>query len=136
MACGRIALDTSRLILREYMRNLSSSGQPGVGDAFLKWVHRNQNNPQRCEQVRITPSGDDPPSFDEFPDHPELATFDRDDRKFVAVAAAHPDRPPILEAADSKWWGWRHALQQCGVRVMFLCPGELEAKYRERMGSG
>ena len=82
----------------------------------------------------MTPKAGDPTGFEEFPDHPGLAGFDVSDRVFVAVSAAHPEKPPIVEASDSKWWGWKDALEQCGVRVGFLCPDELARKYREKTG--
>ncbi len=44
-ATGKIVLDEGNLILSEYERNLRSDGQPGVGDAFLKWVYNYQRNP-------------------------------------------------------------------------------------------
>jgi hypothetical protein len=40
-----LILDNQWLIIREYMDNLRSEGQPGVGDAFLKWVLSNHANP-------------------------------------------------------------------------------------------
>lgn len=52
---GRIVLDNSWLILTEYKNHLSSSGQPGVGDVFLKWVLTNRANLERCELIEITP---------------------------------------------------------------------------------
>ena len=135
MVSGRIALDSGRIIIGQYMSHLLASGQPGVGDKFLKWVLTHQANPARCVSVPVTPKAGDPPSFEEFPNHPGLVGFDVADRIFVAVSAADPDRPPILQASDSKWWGWKNALEQCGVRVDFLCPEELAAKYREKMGT-
>ena len=45
-----VAIDDQWLIIREYQGNLRSSGQPGVGDAFLKWVLSNQRNPGRCHR--------------------------------------------------------------------------------------
>jgi hypothetical protein len=68
--------------------------------------------------------GDD--NFLEFPVDRALKNFDRSDRKFVAVALAHPERPPILQAVDSKWWGFKDALNRNGVRVEFLCPDDLQ----------
>jgi hypothetical protein len=136
MTSGRIALDAGRIIIRQYMSHLSASGQPGVGDKFLKWVLTHQANPIRCVQVPVTPKGGDPPSFEEFPDHPDLARFDVSDRVFVAVSAAHTEKPPVLEASDSKWWGWRDALARCGICVSFLCPDERAKKYREKMRIG
>ncbi len=105
-----------------------------IGDAFLRWVLTNQANPNRCRQVPLTPSGSGY-DFEEFPSHPGLAQFDPSDRKFVAVAAACPGGPaPILQAADSKWWGWKEALEDCGVFVDFLCPQEIAHKHAEKIG--
>ncbi len=122
---GKLILDDKWLILREYMNNLRSSGEPDVGDAFLKWVLTNYTNPQRCEMVRITPKNSDQTDFVEFPSDPALAGFDKDDRKFIAVALAHPDRPPILQAVDVQWWQMRDALNQAGVRIEFLCQSDI-----------
>jgi hypothetical protein len=61
-----------------------------------------------------------------FPDDPDLAQFDPSDRKFVAVAAAHPERPPILQAADSKWLAWEKPLRRHDITVEFLCPDDIE----------
>ena len=82
--CRCVLLDYSRLILAEYLRNARPSGEPGAGDAFLKWLLTNLTNTQRCAWVSITPEGNR--GFEEFPDRPDLAGFDDDDRKFVAVA--------------------------------------------------
>jgi hypothetical protein len=127
---GCVVLDESWRILSEYTSNLRSLGQPGVGDAFLKWVLTNLANPGRCAQVSITPS--DTRVFEEFPDDPDLAGFDADDRKFVAVARAHPAQPPVLQALDSGWWGHRDALARNGVAVDFLCAGEIESLHERK----
>ena len=72
--------------------------------------------------MSITPSIER--TFEEYPDDdaPALAKFDRDDRKFVAVALASGTFPDIINATDTDWWAPRRALQQLGVRVRFLCP--------------
>lgn len=117
-----LVIDDGWHILREYMANLRQSGQPGVGDRFLKWVLDNLKNPSRCEQVAITPvDGAYERGFREFPQDPCLVGFDRSDRKFVAVSLVHRQRPPILNATDSDWWDYREALERNGVRVVFLC---------------
>lgn len=116
-----LVIDDRWQILSEYRRKVSPSGQPGVGDAFLKWVLTNQQNPNRCQPVAITPIlGQE--SYVEFPSDVELANFDRSDRKFVAVALTHPDQPPILNAVDSDWRDFYQPLTRNGVQVEFLCP--------------
>ena len=122
----KLVLDNQRHIIREYQANLRSDGQPGVRDAFLKWVLTNWKNKKRCELVMITQVGTDETDFREFPTDPALKGFDRSDRKFVAVALAHSQRPPILQAVDSKWWNFKEALGRYDVKVDFLCPQDLQ----------
>lgn len=124
MATGKIVLDESNWILSEYQDVLRSDGQPGVGDAFLKWVYDYQWNPHRCDRVPITPT-EDAASFLEFPVDPDLAGFDRSDRMFVAAARSHPDSPSILNAVDTDWWIFRDALRRNGVTVEFLCEKDV-----------
>jgi len=134
MRGGRVYLDDLGGIVQEYRRNLHASGEPGPGDAFLRWVLTHEWGGEWVIRVPITPvmHGEEP-TFVELPDPPEGVRYDPSDRKFLAVAAAHPERPPILEAGDSKWWGWREALSEAGVRIHFLCPETLHATYDAKM---
>jgi hypothetical protein len=118
-----VVIDAGHHILREYVRNARSEGQPGVGDAFLKWVLTNRTNPGRCEQVIITLRGArEADGFAELPDELQNAGLDRSDCKFIAVALAHPDHPPILNAVDSDWWHCQNTLARHGITVDHLCP--------------
>ena len=115
-----LLLDNRNQILGEYQRNLNPSGQPGPGERFFIWLWQNQANPEYCRKVTVNPHKDR--EFEEFPDDPNLNSFDRDDRKFVAVALASGTTPKVLNASDTDWWHHRQALQQNGVEVVFLCP--------------
>jgi len=115
-----LVLDDKWLIINEYRNKLSHTGQPGVGDAFFKWVLTNQGNPKRCQQVKITPTAEN--SFQEFPENENLAEFDKSDRKFVAVALTHPEKPPIINAVDSDWKNFELAFNKIGITIIFLCP--------------
>jgi hypothetical protein len=128
---GGLVLDEIGDIFSEYMTNLSLGNRKGFGNAFLKWVHDNQWNPERVDRVKITRSGE---SYDEFPEHEGLRKFDYSDRKFIAVSNAHSKKPPVLQATDSKWWGWKEALAEVGITVCFLCADYVEATYRKKMG--
>lgn len=127
---GGLVIDDIGEIFYEYISNLSLSGQPGVGDTFAKWVHDHQWNPSKVDRVVITKNGH---SYNQFPDHEGLIQFDNADRKFIAVSNAHPNKPPILQATDSKWWGWKDALAEVGITVHFLCPEYVETKYTEKI---
>lgn len=108
-------------ILTEYRKRLSHSGQPGLGDAFFKWLFTNQENTSLCRKVKITDSDPAGLVFEEFPNDPNLNDFDRSDRKFVAVAIASGETPDILNACDTDWWEFQNELLAHGVRVRFLC---------------
>jgi hypothetical protein len=131
MESGTIVLDEDHWILSEYRDNLRSDGQPGVGDAFLKWVYNYQWNPQRCDRVRITPLADGT-GFAEFPRDPDLTGFDPSDRVYVAAACAHPGHPPILNAVDTDWWIFRDILQRNGVALQFLCESDVRQMAERR----
>ena len=122
----RLLVDELGLILDEYMRNLNISGQPGLGDAFFKWIWDNQANERHCRKVKATPNSER--GFDEFPDDPSLAKFDMDDRKFVAVAIASGSAPKILNASDTDWRDYRQELGRHGVEIEFLCPELMRAR--------
>ncbi|MDR3568596.1 MAG: hypothetical protein P4L43_11270 [Syntrophobacteraceae bacterium] len=129
---GGLVLDTGDEIFTEYRNQLCMSGQPGMGDQFMKWVHDNRWNFPDQDRVTITKNGE---SYNEFPEHGGLSRFDDSDRKFIAVSNAHRAKPPVLQATDSKWWGWSGALAEVGITVHFLCPDYARTKYEEKMGA-
>lgn len=123
---GVIVLDNGMRILKEYQRYLSPAGQPGVGDAFMKWVWDNQGVVNRCERVVLTQIEDVEDEFLQFPDDPEMRGFDQSDRMYVAVALVSQKNPEILNAVDTDWWNHRIALERNGVRLRFLCPQHMQ----------
>ena len=124
----KLVLDDTWTILGEYVRNLRSSGEPGAGDRFLLWILRNKNT--QCDLVTITPIDGLENAFEEFPNDPALDGFDPDDRKFIAVAVTHPEKPPILQAVDSQWWDFLDAFRRNGVTVAFICEKDIQRLHR------
>ena len=111
-------------VINEYKRKINQTGQPGVGDRFLRWILINLSNRDRCEAITITPleNSDDGNDFAEFPQDRDLVNFDRADRKFVALALTHPEKPTSLNATDTDWWHHQTVLEKYGVLIKFLCP--------------
>ena len=126
---GRLVLDEGDEIFNEYRAHLSLSGQPGLGDEFMKWVHDNCWT-EKVERVKITKTGN---SYKEFPTNSNLSGFDPSDKKFIAIANAHPEKPPILQATDSKWWGYCDALKNVEIEVQFLCCDYIKKKHKKKM---
>lgn len=116
----RLLIDDDWLIIKEYLGISNPTAGTGLGDAFVKWVLNNQMDETRIRRAAITPEPGR--GFEEFPDAPDLSSFDPDDRKFVAVALASGTSPNIVNATDTDWWAHRHALQRHGINIRFLCP--------------
>jgi hypothetical protein len=133
---GYLLVDDQDLILSEYRNYLNYSGQPGAGDAFLRWFFNNRWKNDLCRTVSIRRIADGWRRFEEFPDDVALAEFDPSDQKFVATANASESPAHILQAADHKWLKWQEPLRGHGITVRFLCEQELqEAADRRTLGS-
>lgn len=117
-----VVLDDAFRILGEYQHKTRLNPPRGVGDVFLKWLLRNIAQPGHVELVSLSERA--PDEFVEFPDTALQPRFDAADRKFAALANAHPLRPVIWQAADCKWLDWWRELAAVGVRVEFLCPDD------------
>lgn len=122
VADGHLVVDAGDRIFDEYRKYLKLRGQPGVGDLFMRWVHDNRCNDAVCTRVVLTTDVTDPHAFAEFPSDAALSTFDPADRKFVAVSAAHPERPPVCAATDRGWLEHEAALACHGITLRWLGP--------------
>jgi hypothetical protein len=116
-----LLLDRLGHILDEYLRQRPHGYPQGPGDQFMIWAVTNQANPDCCTQVAITIHPER--GYTEFPEDPLLESFDRSDRKFVAVAIVHGRESAILNATDSDWRNSREALAR-HVQVTELCLQE------------
>lgn len=126
---GGLVLDDGDEIFTEYRSHLNLKGQPGVGDAFIKWVNDHRFNAKYVDKVLLHKIDD---SYEEFPLTKNLQKFDPSDHKFVAVANQHPEKPQILQATDSKWWGFKAHFQEVGIEVIFLCTDYVKSKYQQK----
>lgn len=117
-----LLLDCLGLILDEYSRHCNYAGEPGVGDYFFKYALDNQLIESRCRVVTITKDENRAMSFLEFPNHPDLSSFDISDHKFVAVSISSSVDPPIYNATDSDWEEFKDALKDSKIVVIQLCP--------------
>ena len=123
MKNGRVVIDDAYRILGEYLNKTSPMKNKGPGDVFVRWLLKNNTNPRHVEQVALTEPTTD--MFNEFPGAALQTAIDPPDRKFLATAAAHPNRPTVWQASDSEWLDWWQSLKAAGVTVEFLCPDDV-----------
>ena len=111
-----VLIDASNLIMDEYSRHCSYSGSPGVGDMFFKFLHDYKHSAKNVIRVSIQETPDEDGGFANLPPN----NFDRDDRKFLAVAKAGDGR--VVNATDSHWSEHAAFIDSIGVQVLELCP--------------
>lgn len=134
MKRGTIVLDGGFQILNEYMNKLPTGGDDKVGDLFLQWVQTNLRNTGKVETVDITESSHRDTWFVEIPIDMGLEDFDPSDLKFIAVSFKHPEKPIIVNAADTDWLSIKEILHTCGITVVNICEKELEEiKLKKRL---
>ena len=110
-----VLLDALNLIMEEYRTYRSYSGVP-AGNAFFKYLHDYQHSTKKVIHISIQETPDEEGGFANLPAN----TFDRDDRKFLAVAEAGNGR--VVNATDSDWSEHADFIDSLGVRVLELCP--------------
>lgn len=133
MRSGTLILDDGFRILCEYLNKTQPKKGNRPGDAFVKWALNNQCNTKSVVQVTLEEHNER--GFESFPDDADLANFDAPDRKFVAVSGAHPGKPRIAQAADSKWLDWAPALHRHGIGVDFLCQADIQRFHDNKFGA-
>jgi len=126
-----VVVDHSGHVFSEYADNLRRGGEPGVGDAFFKWLWDHQGYAAHCAILDIEPLDESGLCFARFPDDAALAKLDPGDRKFVALSLA-AGNCPILNAVDSDWWEQEEALRRHGVSIDHPCPDAAPRKHGRR----
>ena len=119
---NKAVIDSLGHIIDEYRKYCVHSGKPDVGDQFFMWLVQSQGSIKTADLEPHPERG-----YEEFPDDPELASFDQDDRKFVAAALAAGPDTDVINAVDSDYQAFAGALAAAGVSVVELCQDELKA---------
>ena len=112
----RLVIDDGEMIFHSYYALRGFVPPYGIAMEFILWF-QNHRGTERILEVQIRPAGD---SFVEYPDDPEVAKFDRNDRKWVAAAIASGLNPPIISATDSDWRDFEVPLSRY-VTLEILC---------------
>jgi hypothetical protein len=119
----QLAVDEGDRIFTEYLATLRASHTAGLAVKLAERLYRTRWGGVSCKLICITPLSDPAGSFAEVPE--TVRDFDVDDQKFLAVAAAEGNTPPIFQALDREWWDRRTDLAAAGFDVQFLCAADL-----------
>lgn len=126
-----LVLDAEGRILKEYRRAFDLESPPDMATSFCIWAYQHMSrNTEDFVNLKETKENE----FESYPDSEKLKTFDPSDRKYIALAYNHCEKPPIVEGSDSKWWGIKEELRENGIEVHFIDEEYIKKKYTQKIG--
>ena len=126
-----VATDAGGEIVEEYMHQLSLSGQPSLGDEFVKYVHDRRFSWDEATRPDIEPHLVEEHRYGVLQGD-GVEDIDPSDRKFVATAKVAD--VPVVQGTDTKWLDWGPVLDIHGVRVIYAHESSIRDSYREKFG--
>jgi hypothetical protein len=118
-----LLVDSGDEIVSEYVGTLRGAATSGLAVKLALRLYRTRHGAASLEKVDITHSDAPAGSYDEVPT--ALRDFDRDDQKFIAVAASAGGAPPIVAGLDREWWDRQADFAANGLNVQFPCMADL-----------
>ncbi|MBL0264919.1 MAG: hypothetical protein IPQ05_13895 [Leptospiraceae bacterium] len=136
-------MDNNDLIIKEYTNKIDpndkkvSSVNYSLRKCFIINLRQKQWNSSFIKRVSITPTNLEKTEFKEFPDDPDLAKFEPDDKKFIAVACQFQKenlgiKSPVVEAADTDFLHYKDVLKKHVVEIEFICPDMIQEFKRRK----
>ena len=125
----KLVLDVDYEIIREYRNNIDKSSNMGI--LFLKWLDQYLGKIDMDDLLKL--KKDKSGEYESYPLDEETKDFDSSDKKFIALANLHPEKPPIIEGTDGKWWGYIAAFKKYGIRVYFLDEEYAQMVYQKKI---
>lgn len=104
-----------------------------MGKIFFRWLYNYYGSMELEDLVKL--ERDEEGNFTMFPLEKRTEEFDRSDRKFVAMSRTHQEHPPIIEATDGKWLGFKEVFEEYGVHINFLNMDYVTMMYERELGN-
>lgn len=113
---SKLVLDLDYEIIKEYRNRIPRNTD--LGKIFWRWFNTYIGQISFDDMIKLEKDSDG--NYVMFPLEERTVKFDMSDRKFVALARAHTEQPPIIEATDGKWLGYKDVFEEYGVHIEFL----------------
>lgn len=134
-----VVIDDRNAVLAKYRQNMHPDPTGSPAEQFLIHVLTNQLSSDCVQRAKLVegPGGE----FVDFPDtdgtwttdERRCKTFDRDDKKWVALAVRFKkdtgSDAPIVNAADRCWLAFEAHLESAGVKLETLCREERQQNW-------
>lgn len=115
-----IVIDDGDEVRSEYAKAIADRRPHELGAHFLFHILNHQYDPAKVRRVALTKDGNG--NFIDFPNVPELSTFNHSDRKFAALSKNTGIE--VTHAADSDWCDFLTPLQANGINITHLCGAD------------
>ena len=126
---SKLVLDMDREIVGEYENNIKKSD---MGKMFFRWLYDYMAQMDiMSDMLKLEKAADG--SYKDFPKDEALQGLDLADRKFIALSAAHKEKPQLIQAADGKWLEFEEALEKHGIHIEFLNPEYANKKFTKKI---
>lgn len=113
---SKLVLDIDQEIMTEYRHIIPN--ETNEGKLFWRWLYTYLGKIDLENLIKL--EKDEDGNYLMFPMEERTREFDLSDRKFVALSCTHAEHPPIVEAADGKWLGFKEVFEEYGVHIEFL----------------
>ena len=121
-----VLVDAEGRVITEYKSHFRLIPYPNMADYFFRYA---MSHSVFYHLEELSPN-----EYEYYPESPELRAFDAPDRKFIALAYGYGNNTPIVEAADSKWWGIREEIRKTGIELIFIDEEYIKMKWEMKMG--
>lgn len=128
---SKLVLDLDYEIINEYRNRIPKN--TNLGQIFWRWFDTYIGVISLEDFLKLDKDADG--NYMMYPLDDRTKEFDLSDRKFVALARAHPEHPPIVEATDGKWLGYKEAFEEYGVHIEFLDMDYAAMMYDRKLGN-
>ncbi|WP_373212751.1 hypothetical protein [Ruminococcus sp. 5_1_39BFAA] len=125
----KLVLDLGHEIWKEYHNNVCKDSN--MGKLFFRWLYNYYAAILPQDHIKL--DKDENGQYVDYPYDSETKEFDESDKKFVALANAHAEKPPIIEAADGKWLGYEEAFAKYGIHIEFLDREYAQKMYEQKI---
>lgn len=125
----RLVLDLDYEILKEYRNNVCKNSPMGM--LFLTWLNNYLGTILSEDFIKLEKN--ESGQYIDYPYDEDTKDFDESDKKFVALANVHAEKPPIIEAADGKWLGYENAFAKYGIHIEFLDRNYAQRMYEQKI---
>ncbi len=126
---SKLVLDLGFEIIKEYRNRIPKN--TNEGQIFWRWFDTYIGRISLEDFVKLDKDAEG--NYKRFPLEDRTKEFDLNDRKFVALSRTHSEHPPIVEAADGKWLGFKEVFEEYGVHIEFLDMDYAKMMYKRKV---